>query len=375
MTVEPIDWSTFWSKDRRLEEWLLEPLLPRGRSIATFSPAKAGKSLLSLDVAARLATGARVLDQPAGEPASVVYFDLEMTEDDVYERLSDMGYGPETDLSRLHYYLLPDLPSLDTPQGGEVVLGLARLHNADLVIFDTTSRILDGPENEADTLRSLYIYTGLPLKADGRTVWRLDHAGKELSKGQRGTSAKNDDVDLVWELTRQEQGIRLRATHRRQSWIPETLDLVRLNDPLRHERAAQSWPSGAADLAHLLDELDVPLDYGRPKVRQALADAGHKARDTLIAAAITYRRVSGTGLGTGVQPPLGTDDGNRSDASFGNRSRNRREQGVAAPVRVPPSLEREHVPESEHTDRCWCCGATFTAYDADMRPVCEEHRT
>src|SRR5262249_30976444 len=47
-----VDWPAFWATERRGEDWLVEPLLPRGRSIATHSKAKQGKSLLSLDVAA-----------------------------------------------------------------------------------------------------------------------------------------------------------------------------------------------------------------------------------------------------------------------------------------------------------------------------------
>ena len=66
-----VDWETFWSKDRRIEDFLIAPILVRGRSHATYSPAKVGKSLVALDVAARAATGQRVLDQPAGDPLNV----------------------------------------------------------------------------------------------------------------------------------------------------------------------------------------------------------------------------------------------------------------------------------------------------------------
>jgi hypothetical protein len=120
-----IDWPTFWAKNWGSEDFLLEPVLPRGRSIAIYSPAKGGKSLLALDLAVKLAIGDRVLDQPAGEPLSVVYIDLEMTEEDVHERLQDMGYGAETDLSNFHYYLLPTLPRLDTAEGGEAIKEIA----------------------------------------------------------------------------------------------------------------------------------------------------------------------------------------------------------------------------------------------------------
>ena len=43
------------------------------------------------------------------KPIHVLYLDYEMTRADLRERLEDMGYGPDADLKRLHYALLPDL--------------------------------------------------------------------------------------------------------------------------------------------------------------------------------------------------------------------------------------------------------------------------
>jgi hypothetical protein len=345
-----IDWPAFWSRDHNAEEWLVEPLLPHGRAVALYSPAKQGKSLLVLDVAARLATGGRVLDRQAGAPVDVLYLDLEMTEDDLHDRLTTMGYGPDTDLGHLHYYLLPSLPPLDTPAGGEAVLGIAARHNAQLVIIDTTARVLSGNENDADTVRAFHQHVGLPLKAAGVTVWRLDHAGKDLTRGQRGTSAKNDDVDLVWELSRRDDGLRLRATHRRQSWIPESIDLVFVEGPpFRHELlAGESFPEGTRDLAERLDAMGIPLDWGGNRVRKALRDAGHKARTDVVAAAIRYRKPVPGRAGTGFRDAPGTGIGDRSKTRFGDRVGDRSGQGFAvdgdssAPLGAdsPPTVPR-----------------------------------
>jgi hypothetical protein len=352
-----VNWEAFWESDPKAEDWLIEPLIPRGRQVALYSPAKQGKSLLMLDVAARAATGGRVLDRAAGEHLTVVYFDLEMTEGDLYERLQDMGYGPGVDLSRLHYYLLPTLPPLDTPEGGRAILSIAQHHNADLVIVDTTSRVLNGPENDADTLRAFYINTGLPLKADNRTLVRLDHAGKDLGKGQRGTSAKNDDVDLVWELTAQDDdGIRLRATHRRQSWVPEIINLIRLTDPLRHERDATSWPSGTTELARLLDDLETPVNVGQRQAREALQAAGHKARNTLLAAALRFRKEAGITAGITIDDEAGITTGNHPAPRLGNHpgitgNHPPRQVGITVP---PVRGDSFQGPESECVD----CGAS-----------------
>lgn len=339
-----IDWTTFWQRDLRLEDWLCDPIIPRGKAIAIYAKAKQGKSLLILDVAARLATGRRVLDRFEGEPLSVVYFDMEMTQDDVYDRLSDMGYGPDVDLSNLHYYSLPTLPPLDTAAGGDDVIRIVRAHKADIAIIDTTSRVLGGKENDADTMRSFYMHTGQRLKAEGVTVVRLDHAGKDAEKGQRGTSAKNDDVDLVWELTAQEDGgVRLKATHRRQSWIPETVELLRLEDPFRHERAAITYPPRTMEIVALLDRINVAPDWGRPKVQQVLLENGEKVRTSVLSAAIKYRKNRGTAVpenfGTGQKTEPKNSYGNSREHEMGTGpgtggNRGFRERGNSSPYEI-----------------------------------------
>ena len=81
----------------------------------------------------------------------VVYCDYEMTQADVVERLYDMGYGPDSDLSRLCYALLPDLV-LDTPDGGKALMKLVDgvqqqwpEHHL-VVVVDTISRAVVGGE-------------------------------------------------------------------------------------------------------------------------------------------------------------------------------------------------------------------------------------
>ena len=70
-------------------------------------------------MAVGLATGAAVLASPACDPMSVVFLDYEMSEDDLHERLLELGYDESSDLSRFNYYLLPAIPPLDTLEGGK----------------------------------------------------------------------------------------------------------------------------------------------------------------------------------------------------------------------------------------------------------------
>jgi hypothetical protein len=255
-----VDWDKFWHQDHADEEWLAYPVIPKGRAIALYAPAKAGKSTIVLAVAAATATGRRVLGQRRAEQVDVLYLDYEMTEADLLERLGELGYGPDDDLSRLHYALLPSLPPLDTREGANAILGLIDKTGAQLAIIDTFGRAVEGDEDSADTVRAFYRHTGLALKAKGVTYLRTDHSGKDTSKGQRGSSAKNDDVDLVWRLTRtdskQGEGVRLERTHSRISWVPQEVKIQRIttDDGYSYEidRNAATYPDGTAQNMELL---------------------------------------------------------------------------------------------------------------------------
>ena len=213
-----INWQEFWTQSFPEEDWLIKPLIPRNQLVVIFAPGGTGKSLLALYIAAGLATGRNIFGIEH-QPISVLYMDYEMQQAQLYERLTAMGYNKDTDLTRLHYASLPPIASLDTPEGAKEVCDLARACQAELVIIDTFSRAVEGAENDADTVRNFYRWTALKLKTEGRSLLRIDHAGKDLKKGARGTSAKNDDVDLVWQMTRAGDEVRLVPTKKRHTWI------------------------------------------------------------------------------------------------------------------------------------------------------------
>lgn len=275
-------WPPFWNEPFVPEDWLLEPLLPRSRSIAMYCVAGVGKSELTLFICARLATGQAVLDRPAGEPLNVVYLDYEMTMHDVRERLTKLGYGPESDLSHLHYCLLPTLPPLDTVKGGDAVLQIALDRKADLVVIDTTSRVISGAESDSDSFRDFHQHSGRRLKEAGITIWRLDHAGKSIAAGQRGSSAKNDDVDVIWQLSRTKAGSRLFGEKRRQSWVPENIYLTRKGKPLRYEPAESRVTALVAEI----EKLDLPRNLTVRDARIALKKANIPARQEQLADAV-----------------------------------------------------------------------------------------
>jgi hypothetical protein len=286
-----LDWNQFWTAPQG-DDWLIEPIIAAHRAHALYAPAKTGKSLLITWLAAMAALGRPTLERPAGDPLTVLYCDLEMTPDDLRDRLENMGLGPDDNLTHLHWLSLPPLV-LDTPDGARALVEHAVTIAAELVVIDTTARAVTGDENSADTYRAFARWTGVGLKRHGIAYVRTDHAGKDLDRGQRGSSAKNDDVDIVWQLAPRDQGsITLKATHRRMGWVDDQIVLARHDDPLRYEitKDSTSWPAGTADMARRYDEHNIPLELsGRQAVKAARA-AGIVGKTQLLSKAQEYRR-------------------------------------------------------------------------------------
>lgn len=286
-----LDWATIWDRVRDETDWLIEPLFERGRLYSVFSKAGVGKSLLLLELGGALASGRPVLGNPARDPISVLYIDLENSPGDLVERLSAFGYRP-ADLAHLHYLSFPSLPALDSATGGRHLVAAAEHYGAAFVVIDTVSRVVAGSENDSDTYHSLYWHALAPLKARDITVVRLDHAGKDSGKGQRGSSAKDSDVDVVWQLEQLTQvAYRLNRGKSRNNHHPEQIDLERRFSPLRHDIVRETGldPAVAELVAHL-NRLDVPPADGRDKARTALTAGGIKANNRDLAAAIKHRK-------------------------------------------------------------------------------------
>jgi hypothetical protein len=283
-----IEWQSFWAADQTDTEWLVEPILAKTRGHALYAGAKSGKSLMLLEIAAALATGKAVLNSPAREPMHVLYVDYEMSAQDIKDRLEAFGYTQADDLTHLHYVLLPSIGGLDTPEGAKTIIDAVHHYGIQLVVIDTTARAVEGAENDADTLRAFYRWTGLALKSKKCTYIRADHAGKDTSKGQRGTSAKNDDVDVVWRFTKRgADNILLEATHRRMSWIPERVEIELRDTPdgLRHTTIQDKPSMAAMQMAHQLRVLGMGTDTTLTAARKTLKERNIKcAQDTLRAA-------------------------------------------------------------------------------------------
>ena len=181
-----VNWFAAWAATDDKVNWIVEPFLEEGMTHSLFGIPGHGKSLFVMETVAHHVIPGR----------HVLYLDSEnhLTRV-VTKRMKTFGMTPGVLHEWLHFYSFADIPPLDGAEGGAEILRLARLHHAELVIIDTTSRFVDGPEDKADTFKAFYNQTMMPLKREDIATLRLDHPGKDISRGTRGSSAKLGDID------------------------------------------------------------------------------------------------------------------------------------------------------------------------------------
>ncbi|MGH7486637.1 MAG: AAA family ATPase, partial [bacterium] len=111
-TSRLIDWEQLLSSAPVGADWLVYPLIEVGRATTLYAPAGEGKSLVSLEIAAGLASGRDAFRQPMRK-MDVVYWDYENDAQLLASRVRNMDYKAD-DLKRLHYYSFPESAGLDT---------------------------------------------------------------------------------------------------------------------------------------------------------------------------------------------------------------------------------------------------------------------
>lgn len=335
---EPLDWSTAWDLADEGGEWIVDDVLARERGHAMWARGGTGKSEFALWVA----------NQAAQAGHLVVYVDLEMGARDVTDRQTDMGYSQdrphEPELLRYIPAERVNLPPLDTEAGATALAELLERQRElrpgrHLVVFiDTIGRAVQGPESDADTYLAFHRHTGMMLRRLHVTWLRLDHTGWE-AEHSRGSSAKYDDVDVVWKLTRNDSGVSLcselgKGGKSRMGWVPHLVEFERRppggedGAPLAYWRVDHAWLPGTRELAARLDALGLPLDVSERAAGKALRDVKQGRRAQSIRDAIKYRRgveeqaVKGRGWtrpNSGTHPgthPLADDPDAPRDALF-----------------------------------------------------------
>lgn len=299
-----INWEEAFAKDFSEVEWLPGRFMERGQQAALVGGGKVGKSLFVHYWIWCLVTGRRFLSDSRYPPLRVLYFDRENNLRDIITRMISFGAVPR-ELEGLDYRLFPSFSGAldESAMAVAELLCLVDESKPDVVIFDTVSRFIGGKENDADTWLSFYRRVHAPLKERGIAGVRLDHMGKDEERGSRGSSAKAQDVDHVWELTRADEhtktdrehgfetittNLRLYRTHSRTGLGQDLFWITRrarreqgggwLPGDTSHELTdSQELNAHHATVMRYVDALaaaGAPTDLGRDRLREWAATNG-----------------------------------------------------------------------------------------------------
>ena len=180
-------------------KWVVAGLLQE-RSVAMIHGWRGrGKSWFSMSLGLSIAGGAEFLKWKAAAPCGVLYVDGEMPAVAIQERFAKLTAatprpkGFKLLSSDMHECGLPDLATVAGQDAIEHVLG-----DLDVLILDNVSTLFrTGVENEAESWLPVQQWL-LQLRRRGKTVIIIHHSNK--AKGQRGTSRREDILDLVLNL-------------------------------------------------------------------------------------------------------------------------------------------------------------------------------
>lgn len=306
-----VDWDTIWTADLGAGDWVLEPIIPGGaKATHIYAPRAAGKSNLTLAMAAGLASGRAILDRPAGAPMRVGYVDAEMSKVELREYLEELGYGPDTDLRNLRYLVDCPIPPLDVVEGGLEIVKWLEGTGAEIVFVDSITSVLRGEENSNDAYQALFNFTIAPIKRLGiPSIW-TGNSGKDKEKGSRGGSRKEDLMDCIWRLERNDgDAMTLTNTKKRASYISDKVQLLRRatsDGSIEYAIPAETVddiPYGSMECAKDIDRLGLALDVPYRTAAKALKAADLGRRNDVVRGALKYRRWADAKAARGLVTP------------------------------------------------------------------------
>lgn len=291
-----LDWHEAFATDFTKVDWLAGRFMEKGQQVAIVGDGKVGKSLFAHDWLWRAVTGRSFLGDERRDRLRVLYFDRENSLRDIVTRMIAFGANPDDLAGWFDYRMFPKFTGgLDSvPTAVAELFAIVDEQPPDVVVFDTVSRFITGKENDSDTWLQFYSRVHAPLKARGIAGTRLDHMGKDLDRGSRGSSAKAQDVDHVWEMSKADERhehadgietvitqIRMKRTYTRTGIGDDILDITRrgrkaasglwVPGETRHELTAPSEVRQQAQVIQTyVDELimrGVPHGIGRGKIK------------------------------------------------------------------------------------------------------------
>lgn len=175
-------------------EWLLERSLPVGSLGVLYGPPKAAKTFWALDFGLSVASGRESVHGLRCRKGKVLYVLAEGGAPMMGDRAKAWLNHHETSVTDLSVF--PHAVSLSSPNAVREILEIAG-KDWDLFIFDTLARCMEGDENSVKDMSAAVKGSDAIREATGAAVLLVHHAGKDHSKGMRGSTALLGAVDAV----------------------------------------------------------------------------------------------------------------------------------------------------------------------------------
>jgi hypothetical protein len=178
-------------------EMMLEPLLTNRTQALIYGPRGLGKTFVAMGIARAVASGGSFLGWKARRPHRVLYIDGEMAVDEMKQRL--LLFGPPPPLLDLMVSGLHRGTALDLANREGILDLVHHWGNPELVVLDNLSSLAGLRRGNPDRWHELQRFLITERKL-GRAMLLVHHANKK--GGQRGTSQREDALDLVMALRR-----------------------------------------------------------------------------------------------------------------------------------------------------------------------------
>ena len=192
----------FVKKDFPPREHIIGPFVKQGLNMV-YAPPGVGKTYFAMGLCYAIATGGEFLRWKCEKVQSVIYFDGELPAFLLKGRLEDLfRLNP---CEALNFDIVtPDeqacpMPDFATNEGQKEALEL--IGDAEFIVIDNISTLCrTGKENEAESWIPVQNFL-LKLRRLGKSVLLVHHSGKGEVLSPRGTSKREDTLDLVISLS------------------------------------------------------------------------------------------------------------------------------------------------------------------------------
>lgn len=196
---------TFRSMEIKVRPFIIEGLLRRGETGMVYAKTGVGKTFLSLCLAmGATRTGPVLGPYTTVNPCGVLYIDGEMSACDMQQRINSMAV--QADEVRFHLLsselLATDnqaIPTLDDEWRPAILHWLKDHPDIGLVVLDNLSSLTPGVAEDKRIDWDAINQWIIELRRNGLSVLLIHHAGK--GGDQRGTSAREDQLNLTLKLT------------------------------------------------------------------------------------------------------------------------------------------------------------------------------